>query len=169
VSLLPELPQIFIFTTTNPTPVLEPFPFLGDVDLHPNGNSSTTIIRNPAMPRPFDIIFTTSPRVPLPQTQGRDPRNRFRGLPPPGGFYVPGMVIWYPPPVMGSLTAGGEEMGWQGVMDDEGETGINREVGGGWNGGEMAAPFITPDMSNETPFSASALRHDQKRRRSLPN
>jgi hypothetical protein len=111
VSLSLELPQPFIFITTNTTPVLEPFPFLADVDLHPNGNSSTIIIRNPTISRPVDIIFTTSPRLPLPQTQTQDPRNRFRGLPPPGGFYVPGMATRYPPPVMGILIGGGEEVG----------------------------------------------------------
>ncbi|KAE9368713.1 hypothetical protein N431DRAFT_561074 [Stipitochalara longipes BDJ] len=114
----------------------EPFPFLTDIDLHPNSNTSTTIIsRNPCVPRPADNIFSSPPCVPSPGTPVRDPRNRFRGVVPDGSMNVPSMemgnqlpMMVHPPPAMGKLSGQGEILEWQRGTIGRGVCGMNGVV-----------------------------------------
>jgi hypothetical protein len=96
---LPNESLRYLVKLTMPPPVTEPFPFLRDIDLHPNGNTCTTIIRNPSVPRPTNLIFSSPPRVPYPSTPVRYPRNCYQGVAPEGGMPVPGLVMGGPPPV----------------------------------------------------------------------
>jgi hypothetical protein len=175
-SHLPFLPRPneslrYLEKLTRPPPVTEPFPFLTDIDLHPNGNTSTTIIRNPCVPRPTDLIFSSPPRVPPPSTPVRHPRNCYRGVAPEGAMPVPGLVMGGPPPMMvysppvvrtsgqGQVLAwqrgvvGGGQSAWIGELHQDLD--IERTVG------QVQLPAVNHEMQSSK--VTGAHRHYPKR------
>ncbi|PMD38410.1 hypothetical protein L207DRAFT_514315 [Hyaloscypha variabilis F] len=148
----------------------EPFPFLTDIDLHPNGNTSTTIIRNPCVPRPADIIFFSPPRVPPPSTPVRHQRNCYRGVAPEDAMPVPGLVMGGPPPMVYSppvvRTFGqGQVLAWQRGVVGGGQSAwigeLHQDLDMERNAGQVQLPAVNHEI--QSPKVTGIHRHYRKR------